>query len=222
MSRIISTRVKSKPKNDFTWKNLLVPAFVMLAFWGIALWGWLASGYTQPLVMFGYIGTALGVGLGLYGHATQKAKTHRPPSDALSGRAVPGGVCHFYGPGKRADRRLFLRSADRRGADGGHPLLHRQNCGSAVVWAVMVRLGMLDGDGAGFFCPSSDLPGRLPGKWGWLRYLHFGLSLAIVLVLVFVVGYRQGATGAQAVTWFIAGNAAYYAIGIGLAYVLRG
>ena len=48
--------------------------------------------------------------------------------------------------------------------------------------------------------------GRLRGRWGWLRYLHFALSLTLVLLLVFIVGFRGGATGKAAVVWFIAGN----------------
>ena len=63
--------------------------------------------------------------------------------------------------------------------------------------------------------------GRLPGRWGWLRYLHFGLSLGIVLLLVYVVGFRDGASGTIAVTWFIIGNLLYYAVGIVLAYMLK-
>lgn len=63
--------------------------------------------------------------------------------------------------------------------------------------------------------------GRLPGRWGWLRYLHFALSLTLVLLLLYVVGFRDGATGTTAVTWFIVGNLAYYAIGIILAYALK-
>ena len=38
----------------------------MLAFCTLGIWGWLASGTVQPLIMFGYIGISLGVGLGLY------------------------------------------------------------------------------------------------------------------------------------------------------------
>ncbi|MGZ9224742.1 MAG: hypothetical protein ACXW4M_04220 [Anaerolineales bacterium] len=53
-------------KQKFQMKKLLVPFVVMLAFWGIAIWGFLASGYIQPIIMFGYIGTSLGLGLGLY------------------------------------------------------------------------------------------------------------------------------------------------------------
>ena len=46
-----------------------VPVVPLLKFrrHALAVWGWLASGYVQPLIMFGYIGTSLGVGLGLYG-----------------------------------------------------------------------------------------------------------------------------------------------------------
>src|ERR1044071_9650485 len=52
--------------NRLQIKNLVVPVVIMLAFWGIAIWGFAASGYIQPIIMFGYIGTSLGVGLGLY------------------------------------------------------------------------------------------------------------------------------------------------------------
>ena len=58
--------VKNLKASKFQLKKLIVPAVVMLAFWGVALWGYLASGYIQPLIMFGYIGTSIGVGLGLY------------------------------------------------------------------------------------------------------------------------------------------------------------
>ena len=63
--------------------------------------------------------------------------------------------------------------------------------------------------------------GCLPGRWGWLRYLHFGNSLGVVLLLFFAAGFRNGATGATAVIWFILGNLTYYALDIGLAYALK-
>ncbi len=43
----------------------------------------------------------------------------------------------------------------------------------------------------------------------------------MVSVLWFGFGYRQGATGVTAVTWFIIGNLLYYATGIILAYALK-
>ena len=61
-------------KSELHLKNLIVPFVVMLAFWGIADWGWLVSGNARPLLMFGYIGTSLGIGLGLYGVLPKKKK----------------------------------------------------------------------------------------------------------------------------------------------------
>jgi len=92
----------------------------------------------------------------------------------------------------------------------GPLLFGRLWCGW-TCWTVMV-LDLL---------PFKRPSGRLRGHWGWFRYLHFGLSLGLVLFLVFVIGFRDGATGSTAVLWFVIGNLAYYAIGIVLAYVLN-
>jgi polyferredoxin len=62
---------------------------------------------------------------------------------------------------------------------------------------------------------------RLPGRWGWLRYAHFALSLALVLALWFGAGYRDGALGATGMRWFVAGLLLYYAVGIALAFALK-
>jgi len=40
-------------------------------------------------------------------------------------------------------------------------------------------------------------------------------------VLIYLVGFRNGAAGSIAVTWFIVGNLLYYAVGIILAYTLK-
>jgi len=92
----------------------------------------------------------------------------------------------------------------------GPLLFGRLWCGWAC-WTVMV-LDLL---------PFKRPAGRLPGRWGLLRYLHFGLSLALVLLLVLVFQYRDGAAGTTAVLWFIIGNLTYYTIGIILAYTLK-
>jgi polyferredoxin len=63
--------------------------------------------------------------------------------------------------------------------------------------------------------------GRLPGRWGWLRYAHFGLSLALVVVLWYGFAYRPGSNSTTALAWFIAGNTLYYAVGVALAFVLK-
>jgi polyferredoxin len=69
--------------------------------------------------------------------------------------------------------------------------------------------------------PYKQSTGRLPGRWGWLRYLHFALSLVLVLILWYLAGFHNGVVGLTAVYWFLAGNALYYLAGIGLAVVLK-
>jgi ferredoxin len=61
--------------------------------------------------------------------------------------------------------------------------------------------------------------GRLPG--GWLRYVHFGLSLTLVATLWYGFAYRPGTGGTTALTWFLAGNALYYLVEVALALALK-
>lgn len=207
-------------KDQLTFKNLIVPAVVLLAFWGIAIWGFTASGYTQPLILFGYIGTSLGVGLGLYGTLPKKQKPiGRRLTLFLVGMFLVGFAIFMGHENSQLEGAIFglltgvvqMAVIHYMIAKIFGPLLFgRLWCGWAC-WTVMV-LDLL---------PFKRPSGRLPGRWGWLRYLHFGLSLTLVLVLVYVVGFRNGATGTTAVIWFIIGNLLYYAIGITLAYTLK-
>lgn len=207
-------------KTTLDFKKLIVPGVVLLAFWGIALWGYLASGYTKPLIMFGYIGTSLGIGLGLYGVLPKRQKPlGRRLTLFMVGLFLLGFAIFLGHENSQLEGFFFglLTGVVQMGVIHyliaklfGPLLFGRLWCGWAC-WTVMV-LDLL---------PFKRPAGRLPGKWGWLRYLHFGLSLALVLALVYVIGFRAGAAGTTAVTWFIIGNLAYYAIGIGLAYALK-
>jgi polyferredoxin len=69
--------------------------------------------------------------------------------------------------------------------------------------------------------PFKRSPGRLAGRWGWLRYGHAGLSFGLVATLWYAAGYRPGAGGPTALAWFLAGNALYYSLGIVLAFALK-
>jgi polyferredoxin len=62
--------------------------------------------------------------------------------------------------------------------------------------------------------------GRLGGKWGYLRYLHFALSLGLVLLLWFGLGCRVEANSLTGLYWLLGGNALYYTSSIALALVL--
>jgi ferredoxin-type protein NapH len=205
---------------SFPYRKLVVPGVVMLAFWGVALWGYLASGNSMPLVMFGYIGSSLGIGLGLYAVLPkQKKPIGRRLTLFLIGLFLLGFAVlkgqensqlegFFFGLLTGVVQMAVIHYFIAKIV--GPLLFGRLWCGWAC-WTVMV-LDLL---------PFKRPAGRLPGRWGWLRYLHFGLSLALVLALVFVFGFRNGATGTTAVIWFVIGNLAYYAIGIALAYALK-
>jgi ferredoxin-type protein NapH len=212
--------VMTSKASQFQFTKLIVPGVVMLAFSAIGLWGWLASGYTQPLLMFGYIGTSIGVGLGLYATLPkQKKPLGRRLTLFLVGLFLVGFAIFMGHENVQIEGFMFglLTGVVQMAVIHyfiakilGPLLFGRLWCGWAC-WTVMV-LDML---------PFKRPSGRLPGRWGWLRYAHFGLSLALVLVLFFGFGYRNGATGQQAVIWFIAGIVSYWAIGIGLAYALK-
>lgn len=207
-------------KIELNYKKLIVPIVVMLAFWGIAIWGFLASGLTRPLIMFGYIGSSLGIGLGLYGLLPKKKKPiGRRLTLFLVGLFLIGFAIFMGHENSQIEGAIFglLTGVIQMGVFHyliakifGPVLFGRMWCGWAC-WTVMV-LDLL---------PFKRPSGRLPGRWGWLRYLHFGLSLSIVLLLVYGIGFRAGATGTIAVTWFIIGNLLYYAVGIILAYTLK-
>ena len=208
--------MKTKPN----YKNLITPIVVMLAFWGLAIWGFLASGYTQPLIIFGYIGTSLGVGLGLYATLPKKKKPiGRRLTLFLVGLFLIGFAIFMGHENVQIEGAIFglLTGVIQMGVIHyliakifGPLLFGRLWCGWAC-WTVMV-LDLL---------PFKRSSGRFPGRWGWLRYLHFALSVGLVLFLVFVIGFRDGASGKIAVIWFIIGNLLYYAAGIILAYTLK-
>ena len=63
--------------------------------------------------------------------------------------------------------------------------------------------------------------GRLPARWGNLRYVHFALSLALVLILWFGFSYRVQPGSINELYWLVGGNVLYYAVAIILAFALR-
>jgi polyferredoxin len=215
--------MKAKKLNnwsEFRANKLLVPGVVMLAFLGIGMWGWLASGYIQPFVMFGYIGTSLGVGLGLYAVLPKKRKPiGRRLTLFLVGAFLFGYAVLMGKENSQLEGAIFglLTGVMQMAVIHymiakifGPILFGRLWCGWAC-WTVMV-LDLL---------PFKRPRGRLPGKWGWVRYLHFGISLGLVSLLFFIFDYRDGAAGRAAVIWFLVGNALYYTVGIALAYGLK-
>jgi ferredoxin-type protein NapH len=82
----------------------------------------------------------------------------------------------------------------------------------------------------GWACWTAALVDQLPYRKsaGWLpkhyrrgRYLHLFGSLGLVLVLFFGFGYREGALGQSAASWFVLGNLLYWLTAVVLAIVLK-
>lgn len=201
-------------------QKLAAPILIMLVFWVLGAVMWQSSGFIMALFFFGYIGTSIGLGLGLYAVLPRKKK---PLGRRLTLFLV--GAFLFFGAAIMGRENMQIEGVFFGLLAGviqaavihyliakvfGPVLFGRLWCGWAC-WTVMV-LDLL---------PYKQGAGRLPGRWGWLRYAHFFLSLALVLVLWFAAGFHGGVVGLTAVYWFLAGNALYYLAGIGLAVALK-
>ncbi|MDP2955427.1 MAG: 4Fe-4S binding protein, partial [Longimicrobiales bacterium] len=92
----------------------------------------------------------------------------------------------------------------------GPLLIGRLWCGWAC-WTLMV-LDLL---------PFQRSPGRLPGRWEWLRYAHFAASFALIAVLWRAFGLGAGHGSVAALQWMVVGNLLYYATAVAMAFALR-
>jgi polyferredoxin len=208
--------------SQFSFKKLIVPAIILLAFWVLGIVGWLASGYIQPLILFGYIGTSLSVGLGLYATLPKRRKQ---AGRKLTLFLIGGLLLVFMGVMQKENMQIewvfFSILAGLSGAALTHyviakilgPLLFGRLWYGWACWTLMI-LDLL---------PHARSKGRIPGKWGWLRYAHFVLSLGLVLVLWFGFGYQKHVyfNSVTGMYWMIAGNMLYYLIGISMAFILK-
>jgi len=207
--------------DEFEAGKLTAPAVIMLAFWTVAVVLWRTMGNPFLLYNFVYLGTAIGVGLGLY-LALPRRKKHwgRRVSQFFMG----GYLLVFLGLIKRENMQIegffFYLMAGVFGGSLIHylvakiagPLLFNRGWCGWSCWTAMI----LD-----FLPYKRNTEGRLGGKWGRLRYLHFALSLGLVLVLWFGLGYRVEAHSLSGLYWFVGGNVLYYASSIALAFILK-
>ncbi len=202
--------------------KLVVPGVAAAFFWGLGLLAWRASGFVQPLVLFGYLGTVLAIGLGLYALLPRK-KRQWGRRFTLVG--VGGFLLVFLGIMQSENLQiewLFLALLSGLGAGVvthylvakvvGPLLFGRLWCGWAC-WTLMV-LDLL---------PFRRSPGRDPGRWEWLRVAHFAASALLMVVLwaAFSYGDRLFYGSPTGLAWMVAGNALYYAVAVGMALALR-
>ncbi len=207
--------------NNFNITKLIQPVIIMVVFWVIAVVLWQTTGIIFYLFNFMYIGTAIGVGISLY-MALPRRQKHwgRKFTQFLVGVYM----LVFLGLLERENMQVegfffYLLSGFFAGSIihylvakiAGPLLFNRGWCGWAC-WTAMI-LDLLP--------YRRNKQGRLGKKWGYLRYIHFGLSLGVVLVLWLGLGYRVDKQSMTELYWLLGGNVFYYASSITLAYLLK-
>jgi ferredoxin-type protein NapH len=209
-------------RNPFTLKMLLLPGVSFGLFWTLGIALWRSSGFVQPLFLFGYIGTVLGVGLGLYSALPKKNKQW---GRRLTLLGIGGGLLVFMGVVQSENLQiewLFLAVFSGLGAGVvshyliakvvGPILIGRLWCGWGC-WTLMV-LDLL---------PFQRSPGRVSERWEWLRVAHFGTSFLLMAVLwaAFAYGDRLFYGSPTGLAWMLAGNGLYYGAAVGMAFAMR-
>lgn len=197
------------------------PIIIFIAFWATAIVLWQTKGNVFYLFNFGYIGTAVGVGVGLYIMLPRKKKPFgRRFAQLLVGIYMLG----FLGLLKKENMQLegfffYLLTGVFAGSVihyivakvFGPVLFGRGFCGWAC-WTAMV----LD------FLPHKLNPnGRHAARWEKVRYLHFVVSLCLILILWFLFRYRLALIDHSGLLWLVVGNVFYFASAILLAFILR-
>ena len=210
-----------KKKINFDIRQLRFPLILMILFWVIAIVFWQLKGNIFFLFNFGYIGTSIGVGLGIY-QILPKKKKHW--GRRLAQFLVGTYMLVFLGIIQTENMQIegffmYLLAGFFSGSVihyfvaklAGPVIFNRGWCGWSC-WTVMI-LDLLPF--------KRNKSGRLPHKWEGLRYVHFSLSLGFVLVLWYGFGHRAHSPIFAPLVWLLIGNLVYYTIGIVLAYKLE-
>lgn len=209
-----------KSKDEFDFKELASSLAIVIPFWIVAVVLWRSTGDIFYLFNFLYIGAAIGVGIGVYSALPRKKKSL---GRKLTLFLIGGYLFVFLGLLKFENLQIegfffYLLAGFFSGSVIHYmvakifgPILFGRAWCSWACWTALI-LDLL---------PYERSSGRIPGKWGGLRYIHFILSLSIVLLLWFGSGYRVESRSITELYWLLAGNAIYYATGITLAFWLK-
>ncbi len=218
MDSTMTVDVKESKDEGFSFR-MLIPAIVITTiFWFVGIGMWQSSGYFEAFLNFAYLGSSLGLGLGLYA-ALPRRRKHQ--GRKLAQFMVGGYLLIFLGVFMSNNVQIegfffsFLTGA--MGAALMHylmakiigPLIFgRLYCGWACWTAMFLDL-----------LPFTRGSGNVPNRLGKFRYLHFLASALLVLALWYFVGpwIGQDATPTALVLMLI-GNVFYYIAAVGLAF----
>lgn len=194
---------------------------VLAVFLIVAVALWLSTGNVFYLFNFGYIGTALAIGMGVYAALPARQK---PMGRRLAQFLIGMYMLVFLG---------LLQYENMQIEGFFFYLLAGIFAGSVIHYLVAKILGVFifHRGWCGWACWTAMILDLLPFKrhktaplaapWWGLRYVHFGLSLGLVAWLWWGMGYRVEMQSVTELYWLLAGNALYYALGIGLAFALK-
>jgi polyferredoxin len=209
------------PEDKIKYSALRTPLIIMGIFWIIAIVLWLIRNEIFYLFNFGYIGTSIVAGAGLYSALPKKKKDWgRRLTQLLIGIYMLVFLGFIFFENMQIEGFFFYLLAGFFGGSVIHYLIakivgplifNRSWCGWAC-WTAMI----LD-----FLPYQRNKKGRLPTKWGNLRYIHFVVSLGLVLTLWLGFDYRVESGSVTGLYWLIGGNVLYYVMAITLAFVLQ-
>ncbi|MDY7037196.1 MAG: 4Fe-4S ferredoxin, partial [Thermodesulfobacteriota bacterium] len=201
--------------------NLIAPFIIFISFWIVAIVLWRTTGNIFLLFNFGYIGTAVGIGIGLYVFLPRKKKpSGRRFAQLLVGIYMLGYLGIIKAENMQIEGFFFYLLSGFFSGSLIHylvakifgPIIYgRGYCGWAC-WTAMV----LD-----YLPYKRNKVGRIASKWEILRYVHFSGSLLLVLLLWFVFQHQSIPTGQSALTWLIVGNIFYFTSALILAFILK-
>lgn len=204
------------------FRKYRTPITLLIAFNTLAILLWVFTRFTLYLFLFSYIGTSIGV-LGILSIylPREKRPLTRRILQLLIGITLLVFVQFALVENLQIEGFWFYLFIGTAGGAVLHyaiakifgPILFgRGYCGNAC-WTAMV----ID------FLPYKKSPGRI-SRWGRFRYIHFAISLSVVIVAFIVFGYRpytESGTVPTEFYWILIGNVLYFAIGIGLAFWLK-
>jgi polyferredoxin len=211
----------TKHPSQSTLARYTLPVVLFVLFWALALVLWRVTGNSFYLFNFGYIGSAVAVGIGLYLSLPARRK---PLGRRVAQFLVGTYMLVFLG--------LFAR--ENMQLEGFFfYLLAGMFYGAVIHYLVAKIFGVFifNRGWCGWSCWTAMILDLLPFKrhrqaplaapfWA-LRYGHFGLSLALVVLLWYGAGYRVQEQSVTELLWLLGGNLFYYAVGIALAFLLR-
>jgi len=195
---------------------IVPPLIIMIVLWAAGIAHWFKYHNALRLIFFGYVGLIVGAGIGGYIAAADRYRPYARRLVILLLGSLLLIVAFISEHGNMQLEGFFFAIF----AGGGTYILIHYAIAKLIGPLVFGRIW------CGWACwygmifdllPYPFSHYRRPGKWGLLRYAHFGLSLLVVGVLWFGFGVNQSG----GMVWFAAGVLFYYIIGIGMGFALK-